>query len=103
MFNVSYSCPACPERYVRDGEVVQVFGGHSSATALGRVIHGLVRHRAWITGRRIEREFNRKWGDLAQYNAEKGRVVHTPEYAAAMEAKQARWNAVRGAEETREN
>lgn len=36
-----------------------------------------------------EEEFNRRWGDLAIYNAEKGRgIVHTPEYVEKMREKQ---------------
>lgn len=34
-------------------------------------------------------EFNRRWGDLATYNAEKGRgIMHTPEWIERMIIKQ---------------
>lgn len=40
-----------------------------------------------------EREFNRKWGALATYNAEVARgIVHTREYAEMMKIAQKRYN-----------
>lgn len=43
--------------------------------------------------RRRELEFNLKWGDLAQYNAEVARgIVHTPEWDHRMAIKQQEYN-----------
>ncbi len=45
--------------------------------------------------RKREMDFNAQWGDLATYNAEVYRgIVHRPEYAAMMAAKQDVYNAM---------
>lgn len=44
----------------------------------------------------MERRFNARWGDLAEYNAEVSRgYVHTPEHAAAMRKKQQQYDFMR--------
>ena len=50
--------------------------------------------RKW-SHRRYELEFARRWGDLSTYNTEKAHgIVHTPEWVARMEAKQALYNEI---------
>jgi hypothetical protein len=45
------------------------------------------------TSRRMERRFNEKWGDLAQYNAERTRgIMHTASWHVRMAAKQREYN-----------
>ena len=42
-----------------------------------------------------EREFNKRWADLAIYNAEKAQgLVHSPAHASRMTAKQSYWDSV---------
>jgi hypothetical protein len=47
-------------------------------------------------GERRDLEFNRLWGDLAQYNSEVARgITHTPEYDTKMKQKQQLYNTSR--------
>lgn len=78
MFNVRYLCYDCRK---------------ASQTAPGRTVHALVRHRTWMTGATIERAFNRDWGDLAQYNADRERGYVPPkDIAERMAEKQRRYD-----------
>lgn len=87
-----YACPLC-ERRTDHGDYVSIDACHDSRTGIGRTLHALVRHRVWMTSRTIEREFNRKWGDLARYNDERSRgIVHDPAYVSAMAEKQAAYD-----------
>jgi hypothetical protein len=82
------------ERRTRHGDFVSIDYTHGSRTDIGRTLHALVRHHVWVTGGKLTREFNRKWGDLARYELEVSNgIVHSPELAAQMERKWAAWEA----------